>query len=247
MTSQNPRNVLPKKAVVLCVLAAFFAGAAFAVDDASVRITSVTPVGANTYDITGIAVDELVNPACTLALASGRCVFSCGPGSIRCEGGTADLPNGRFELFDLPTEEDGTLRLQVFIEGHVALVVPIAPEPPVDAGRWGVWNTYCCPSARSTLKVTIDGVMKKSINSTCSFDREWEPTWEGWSEAPRAPFEVEAESELESQTVVPDACNVYSEDFQSQVPPGTCYLYALRAVDGQPQLFEEEVDCATLP
>jgi hypothetical protein len=58
---------------------------------------------------------------------------------------------------------------------------------------------------------------------------------------------VEAESELESQTEVPAECQLYSNEFQTQLPAGTCVLYWLRAVNGLPQMFEEEVDCASLP
>jgi hypothetical protein len=224
-----------------------WAGGAYAEDNARVRITDVQTDGDGLYDIRGIAVDELVNTACSLVLASGQCMFSCGPVTFRCDGSTVELPFSRFELLDLPLDENGNIPLQVFIENHVSLATPIAPEPLPDAARWGVMNFYCCPSARSTFEVTIDGVTKRSANATCSFDREWEPTWWGWSEAPATPFEVDADSELESQTVVPAECQTYSDSFQTQLTPGTCVLYTLRAVDGLPQMFEEVVDCAVLP
>jgi hypothetical protein len=72
------------------------------------------------FDISGTAIDGSMNPACALVMASGRCVFSCGAGSLRCEGGTQDFDVGKFRLLDLPTEADDTIRLQVFIEGHVS-------------------------------------------------------------------------------------------------------------------------------
>jgi hypothetical protein len=240
------QDALIRAAAALAVPAAFWAGGAYAAD-ADFRLTSVTPVGADRYDITGIAIDELVNPACALVLASGQCMFSCGPVTFRCDGTTVELPFSRFELLDLPLDENGNIPVQVFIEGHIPVATPIAPEPLPDAARWGVLNTYCCPSARSTFAVTIDGVTKRSTNSTCSFDREWEPTWWGWSRAPSTPFEVTAQSDLESQTEVPAECEVYSGAMQTRLSPGRCYLYTLRAVNGLPEMFEEEVDCARLP
>ena len=55
-----------------------------------------------------------------LALASGRCMFTAGPGSLRCEGGTASLALGKFLLADLPLEANGTVTLQIFIQGLVS-------------------------------------------------------------------------------------------------------------------------------
>ncbi|MDS4028648.1 MAG: lectin-like protein [Candidatus Contendobacter sp.] len=80
---------------------------------------SVSAVGPGRYRLTGTLVDANGQPACGLALASGRCVFSCGPGSLRCEGGASNLPIGQFELTDLPTEADGTLTLQTFVFGSL--------------------------------------------------------------------------------------------------------------------------------
>lgn len=208
---------------------------------ASVRVTSVTPVGGGRYDISGIAVDTQVNSACALVLASGKCVFSCGPGSYRCEGGTTDLPFGRFELYDLPTEADGSIRLQVFIESHVALATPIAPEPLPDKARWGAINRFCCPSSRSTFEVTIGGVTKRSMLSTCGLNRAWEPTWEGWASNSSVNAQVTA-----AQT--DETCEPFKFEFTSRaLLPGRCYLYSLEAVLGVPEVVEKEVDCATLP
>ena len=79
----------------------------------SAIISSVTQTSPGRYRIIGSVVDRNNTLACGLALASGRCVFSCGPGSPRCEGGTDNLSFGGFDLFDLPTEKDGTIIVPV--------------------------------------------------------------------------------------------------------------------------------------
>ncbi len=71
------------------------------------------------HRLTGTLVDANNQPACGLALASGRCVFTCGPGSLRCEGGASNLPLGQFELTDLPAEANGALNLQTFVFGSL--------------------------------------------------------------------------------------------------------------------------------
>lgn len=234
-------NTLIANTLALTVSIALAAGNIAASDDvASVRVTSVTPTGDGRYDVSGIAVDTQVNPACALALASGRCVFSCGPGSIRCEGGTADLPNGRFELFDLPLD-DGIIWLQVFEESHIALATPIAPESFSDEARWGVFNDFCCPSSKSSFEVTIGGVTKRSLLSTCANkDQPWQPTWEGWGSS--SAMTVQAEAEQSDET-----CEPFSRYITSSLPPGGCFLYTLRAVDGDPQIDARAVDCDSMP
>ena len=80
---------------------------------------SISTVSPGRYRLLGTLVDANKQPACGLALASGRCVFTCGPGSLRCEGGTDTLPLGQFDLTDLPTEADGALNLQTFVFGSM--------------------------------------------------------------------------------------------------------------------------------
>ena len=80
---------------------------------------SISQSGPGRYRLLGTLVDANKQPACGLALASGRCVFTCGPGSLRCEGGTDTLPLGQFDLTDLPTEADGALNLQTFVFGSM--------------------------------------------------------------------------------------------------------------------------------
>ena len=238
-------NTLIASTLALTVSIVLAAGDIAASDDmANVRVRSVTPTGDGTYDISGIAVDTQVNPACALALASGRCMFSCGPGSLLCEGGTTDLPFGRFELLDLPTEADGSIRLQVFIEGHVALATPIAPEPPLpgEAVQWGVINDFCCPSERSTFEVTIGGVTKRSVVFTCGQEREWEPTWEGWASI-SSMNDVQVQAEV-AQT--DETCEPFSTERTDLLPTGGCYLYRLEAVNGNPEVSFDAVDCDNL-
>ena len=74
-----------------------------------------TEVSPGRYRIIGTLIDARNQPACGLALASGKCVFSCGPGSPRCEGGTDNLPFGQFDLTNLPTEPNGTINMQTFV------------------------------------------------------------------------------------------------------------------------------------
>ena len=80
---------------------------------------SCSQVSPGRYQILGTVVDSTGRPACGLALASGRCVFSCGPGSLRCEGGTDSLSLGQFNLTNLPTETNGTIVLQTFVAGNL--------------------------------------------------------------------------------------------------------------------------------
>lgn len=108
---------------------------------ANAIVDLIAAQGDNRYTITGTALDSNGNPACALALASGRCMFTCGPGSGRCEGGTADLPFGRFELNDLALESNDTIALQIFVQGHISYteiidVMDVNGTPPYVAGTW---------------------------------------------------------------------------------------------------------------
>jgi len=80
---------------------------------------NISEVSPGRYRLIGTVVDANNKPACGLALASGRCMFSCGAGSLKCEGGTANLPFGQFDLTDLPTEPNGTLNVQTFVFGSM--------------------------------------------------------------------------------------------------------------------------------
>lgn len=112
--------------------------------EADSRATNIncTEVSPGRYQITGTVVDSSGRPACGLALASGRCVFSCGPSSLRCEGRTDSLSFGQFDLTNLPTEPNGTIVLQTFVAGNLPGQQVIDPSngcnmPNHDlTGRW---------------------------------------------------------------------------------------------------------------
>ena len=55
-------------------------------------------------DLTGDVQDQGGTPLCSMVLASGQFVFSCNP-------------NGPYSLLDLPTESDGTVTRQVYVDG----------------------------------------------------------------------------------------------------------------------------------
>ncbi|MDS4041505.1 MAG: hypothetical protein RKP20_10040 [Candidatus Competibacter sp.] len=144
-----------------------------------------TPVQTSTgrYRLTGTALDGSGNPACALALASGRCMFTCGPGSLRCEGGTASLPFGQFDLTDLPTEANGTIVLQVFVQGFISSTnsIPVSVVPPPNNARWSAYNDICCSDGSPiTYDVTVDGITKRSVATLCTTDS----TFEGFASTP---------------------------------------------------------------
>lgn len=214
---------------------------------AGATVSSVTALGNGRYSITGVALDQYGNPACALALASGNCMFTCGPGSLMCEGGTADLPFGEFELTDLPTEANGSIVLQVFVQGHVSYTMPITVDPtsdPVDPTsdpQWGAINFLCCDGSASTLLVTIDGVTKCSKLASCSS----EPTWEGWVTTSLGSKAVDA-----VQQSVGGICPTLNFSFTTQdFLEDRCYIFASTLSDssGDPVILESPVDCAILP
>ena len=92
---------------------------------------SISQSSPGRYRLLGTLVDANGQPACGLALASGRCVFTCGPGSPRCEGGTDSLAFGQFDLTDLPTEPNGTLNLQTFVSGSAPGLQVVKPDGSV--------------------------------------------------------------------------------------------------------------------
>lgn len=116
--------------LLLTVVLAPWAALAQESPQAGAVVLSVSPTGDGRFDITGNALDMNDELACALVLASGKCMFSCGPGSLRCEGGTADLPLGEFALFDLPTEANGSIVLQVFVQDHISFTQQIDPNDP---------------------------------------------------------------------------------------------------------------------
>lgn len=145
-------------------------------------------------------IGNLVNSnnvlSCGLALASGRCVFTCGPGSPRCEGGSDSLPLGGFDLFNLPTESDGTIILQTFVSGNIPGRQTINPNTCAGGSsgggtaRWTTYESLCCSSGTLTFKVTINGVTKTSVSSSCSAS----PTVESLTTIPAGTYSASASS-----------------------------------------------------
>lgn len=200
---------------------------------AGASVSSVTGLGNGLYNITGVALDQHGNPACALALASGRCMFTCGANSLRCEGGTADLPFGEFELTDLPTEANGDIVLQVFVQGHISYTEVIG-----ETARWGAFNGLSCTTSSSTLAVTIDGVTKRSEAA----DDSEPPTWEGWATTLPGLKAVNAEQTAEG-------CPPLTFSFTSQeLLPDRCYLFSSETdTTDSPVVRQREVDCSILP
>jgi hypothetical protein len=63
-------------------------------------------------DLSGQVITSDGTPICALVLASGKNTFSCGP-------------SGPFELTGLPTEPDGTIKLQVYADGFLPNVTTL--------------------------------------------------------------------------------------------------------------------------
>ena len=103
----------------LALMLSFMFPALTLAQQAGVTLDSVTPVQGR-CSISGTALDASGKPACALVLASGRCMFSCGPGSLRCEGGVSNLPLGQFQLSHLALEANGSVILQVFVQGTIS-------------------------------------------------------------------------------------------------------------------------------
>ncbi len=155
---------------LVIMLTAFAATPAIA-QQAGATLDYVTPAGSGRYNIGGTALAANGNAACALALASGRCMFTCGPGSLRCEGGTANLPFGKFQLDFLPCETDGNIYLQVFVQGNISFTGRIpCNAPPPSSASWRAYNNTCCNNGRDlvTYEVTVDGVTKRSISNSCT-------------------------------------------------------------------------------
>ena len=181
-----PHNRFHRWASVLITLPIVLTAMPALAQQASATVDSVTPVDAGRYRITGTALAADGSPACALALASGRCMFTCGPGSLRCEGGTdPTIPFGRFDLTNLPTETNGTIILQVFVQGNISFTKIINPGgQPTGNARWSAYNNTCCSNAStgvvytSTYEVTVDGVTKRSVSNSCTVDTA---TFEGFA------------------------------------------------------------------
>ncbi|MDG4596531.1 MAG: hypothetical protein P9F75_12725 [Candidatus Contendobacter sp.] len=133
------------------------------------RVSEVSP---GRYRLTGTLVDANGQPACGLALASGRCVFSCGPGSLRCEGGASTLPLGQFELTDLPTEADGTLTLQTFVFGSLP-----GRQSQAATGGGGGCSYTIDPTSRAFEYLGGSGAVTVSAPAGCAWTAQNHDDW----------------------------------------------------------------------
>ncbi|MDG4551258.1 MAG: BACON domain-containing carbohydrate-binding protein [Candidatus Contendobacter sp.] len=133
-------------------------------------VSAVSPGGR--YRLLGTLVDANGQPACGLALASGRCVFTCGPGSLRCEGGASNLPLGQFELTDLPTEADGTLTLQTFVFGSLP---GRQSQVAIDGGS-GCSHTID-PTSQAFDYLGGAGTVTVSTQSSCTWTAQSHDDW----------------------------------------------------------------------
>jgi PKD repeat protein len=73
-------------------------------DDRSVPDSTLTFADIGPVDLTGTVEDATGTPLCALALASGQFMFTCNP-------------NGPYDLQDLPRQNDGTVKRQVYVDG----------------------------------------------------------------------------------------------------------------------------------
>lgn len=198
-------------------------------------VDSITPLGAGRYRITGRALDANGNLACALALASGRCMFTCGPGSLRCEGGTANLPFGQFDLTNLPTESNGTIVLQVFVQGAISFTGVINPGGGGGGtARWTALTNVCCSTGPFTYQVTIDGVTRSSTASSCNSD----PSFEGFASTTPG-------TKSYSSRAFSSACGINSQGGGTvTLVSGACYRFALNL---QGQNLVESVGTVNCP
>lgn len=74
------------------------------VDDFGYTVTEPGPPPDSTVNLSGSVETTSGTPLCAMVLASGRFQFSCNP-------------NGPFSLTDLPRENDGTVKRQVYVDG----------------------------------------------------------------------------------------------------------------------------------
>jgi hypothetical protein len=195
------------------VLTAFNPQPAMA-QQAGATLDYVTPAGGGRCNIGGTALAANGNAACALALASGRCMFTCGPGSLRCEGGTANLPFGKFQLDNLPTETDGNIYLQVFVQGNISFTRRIPCE--TDGAQWRAVTDVCCPNGPLTYEVNIGGVTRRSIAHSCN-SRTSDPF-----------IRTSSGTKSYSSTAIAPACNFSGRSGGTvTMAPNTCYEFRI--------------------
>lgn len=206
---------------VLVALFMIFATTPVIAQQASGTVDSVTSVGSGRYRITGTALASDGNPACALALANGRCMFTCGAGSPRCEGGTASLPFGRFDLTDLVADANNAIILQIFVQGHISFT-KVVPASGGGSAKWSALANTCCTGSSLTYQVVVDGVAKSSTVSSCNST----PSVEGF--AGTTPGLKSFTSQVSS------ACGNYSGSGTATMAANVCYRFQLDLQGGAP-------------
>lgn len=199
----------------------------------SAIISSVTQTSPGRYRIIGSVVDRNNTLACGLALASGRCVFSCGPGSPRCEGGTDNLSFGGFDLFDLPTEKDGTIIVQIFVQGNMPGLQVINPGGGGGQARWTAFTSTCCPTSSTVYSVTVEGVTKTSVSTRCD-----DPT-----PTTQEPFAIISPGLKNFTTFASSACAETNVSGTVEFSANSCYRFNRVIENGGPVTYLETVSC----
>ena len=196
-------------------------------------ISSVTQSSPGRYRIIGSVVDRNNTLACGLALASGRCVFSCGPGSPRCEGGSDNLSFGGFDLSDLPTEKDGTIIVQTFVQGNMPGLQVINPGGGSGQARWTAYTSTCCSSSSTIYSVTVDGVTKTSVSTRC--DDSTPTTQES--------FAITSAGLKNFTASTSSACSETSVSGTVEFSANSCYRFNRVIENGGPVTHLESVSC----
>ena len=189
------------------------------------------------WRLIGNLVDSNNRLACGLALASGKCMFTCGPGSPRCEGGTHTMSFGSFDLRDLPTEPDGTIILQTFVAGNIPGRQVIDPSGSSSGqARWTAVTELCCTRSSLNFTITIDGVTKTSVGPQCGSNTQ-------------STIELAATTSVGTKKyTASSACSSGNDEpisFSGTVAfsPNSCYL-AINTFSGNQEVINwEEVSC----
>lgn len=126
---------------------------------------SQPPPPSSGVDLTGDVQDEGGTPLCSLVLASGQFDFSCNP-------------NGPYSLLDLPTESDGTVTRQVYVDGffpNVATLTGSTDETVVmtRANNCPDYNSFPAPgvfpgSAGNQINISGTVLLQNTQTPVCA-------------------------------------------------------------------------------
>jgi hypothetical protein len=124
-----------------------------------------TPSTEETVDLTDTVEDAGGTPLCALALASGQFMFTCNP-------------NGPYSLLDLPTENDGTAKRQIYADGFfpkIDILTGSSSEAVVmtRSGTCPSYNTSYDPtvvpgSAGNRINITGKVLLQNSQTPICA-------------------------------------------------------------------------------